>query len=217
MYASRGGYKLKRAIDYFKLDLKDKVCLDIGASTGGFVDVMLREGAKIVYAVDVGYGQLDWKLRKSNRVICLEKKNARYITTEDIPKTVDLITIDVSFISVKKIIPNLVKFLNSPGGMIILIKPQFEAERKFISRGGILKSGRIHCDVIDGILKHCKDLGFILGGLTYSPIKGASGNIEYLMYFLRGEKSVKAARDTRKIVEEASDFFSKEESPCRSQ
>lgn len=184
------------------MNLKDKVCLDIGASTGGFVDVMLKEGAGLVYAVDVGYGQLDWKLRNSKKVICLERKNARYLSMADVPSKIDMVTMDVSFISVKKIIPNLLKFLHPGSSMVILIKPQFESERKFVAKGGIVKDSKVHIALIESIIEFCKSIGFSLAGLIYSPLKGASGNIEYLAYFLREVKTCREV-DVKQIVCEA--------------
>ena len=181
-YVSRGGLKLKKAIDTFHIDLKDNVCLDIGASTGGFTDVMLKEGAKKVYAIDCGTNQLDYKLRKDERVVSLENLNARYMTKDDIDNTeVDFISIDVSFISLKKIIPVVIEFLKNDRQAVFLIKPQFEVGKDKVGNG-VIKDKKIHKEVIEDIISFCIDNKLQILGLSYSPIKGPKGNIEYLLY-----------------------------------
>ena len=181
-YVSRGGLKLKKALDYFSISLEGKTCLDIGASTGGFTDCMLKEGARKVYAVDVGYGQLHWSLRKDPRVELRERTNARYLSREVIPEPIDFFAIDVSFISVKKILPAVEGLLDEKAEGVILVKPQFEAGRKWV-KGGVVRSEEIHemvvRDVVDFTLRELK-LNPL--NLTYSPIKGPKGNIEFLLY-----------------------------------
>lgn len=181
-YVSRGGLKLKKAIDCFDIDLKDKTCLDIGASTGGFTDVMLKGGAKKVFAVDCGTNQLDYKLRKDERVISLENLNARYMKKTDInDEMVDFISIDVSFISLKKIVPVVIEFLKDNNNAVFLIKPQFEVGKDKVGNG-IIKDKNIHKEVILDIINFSIDNNLKILGLTYSPIKGPKGNIEYLLY-----------------------------------
>lgn len=181
-YVSRGGLKLKKAIDVFHIELKDKVCLDIGASTGGFTDVMLKEGAKKVYAVDCGTNQLDYKLRQDERVVSLENLNARYMTKDNISnEDVDFISIDVSFISLKKIIPVVIEFLKNDRTAVFLIKPQFEVGKDKVGNG-VIKDKKIHKKVIEDIINFCVENNLKILGLSYSPIKGPKGNIEYLLY-----------------------------------
>ena len=180
-YVSRGGLKLKKAIDCFDINMKDKTCLDIGASTGGFTDVMLKEGAKKVYAIDCGTNQLDYKLKKDERVISLENLNARYMTKADInDEMVDFISIDVSFISLKKIIPVVIEFLKDDRNAVFLIKPQFEVGKDKVGNG-VIKDKKIHKEVILDIIGFCIDSNLKIMGLSYSPIKGPKGNIEYLV------------------------------------
>ncbi len=178
-FVSRGGIKLDYAINEFNLKIEGKVALDIGASTGGFTDCLLKKGAKKVYAVDVGHNQLDPKLRKDARIILIEKFNARYISKEVIPEKIEIITIDVSFISIKKIFPALKK-LDFSGYIISLIKPQFEAERKYIKKG-IVKDEKVHTGILEDIISYSQSLGFNYHGYCKSPIKGAKGNIEYFI------------------------------------
>lgn len=182
-YVSRGGLKLEKAITQFGLDLSDQTVLDIGASTGGFTDCALQHGAGKVYAVDVGYGQLDWKLRQDERVIVLERTNARYLTKEQVPELVDLITIDASFISLDKIIPAVKQFLQDQGSILALIKPQFEAGREKVGKKGVVRDPRVHQEVIMNILLEAEKHDLNCWGLTYSPITGPEGNIEYLVLF----------------------------------
>lgn len=184
-YVSRGGYKLKKAIDTFNIDLKDKLCLDIGASTGGFTDVMLKSGASKVYAIDCGTNQLDYKLKTNDKVISLENLNARYMTKEDIDgNAVDFISIDVSFISLKKIIPVVVEFLKDGCNAVFLIKPQFEVGKDKVGNG-VIKDKTLHKEVVIDILNFCVENNLSISGLSYSPIKGPKGNIEYLLYITK--------------------------------
>lgn len=181
-YVSRGGLKLEKAMKSFPLTLQDKICADIGASTGGFTDCMLQNGAKKVYAVDVGYGQLDWKLRNDERVVCLERTNARYITHEEIPDTLDFASIDVSFISLKLIFPALYQLLGENGEIACLIKPQFEAGKEKVGKKGVVRDPKVHLEVLENFLEHAKENNFTVVDVTYSPIRGPEGNIEYLGY-----------------------------------
>ena len=187
-YVSRGGFKLKKALESFDVNVQDRICLDAGASTGGFTDCLLQNGAKFVYAADVGYGQLDWKIRSSSQVKTIEKTNLRTCTFEDIysgdEPIADLLVSDLSFISLDKILPNL-KTLMHPEfhEMICLIKPQFEAGKELIEKGGVVKDKNVHEQVIQNVMNCVKELGYTIKGLTYSSIKGPAGNIEYLIWF----------------------------------
>ena len=181
-YVSRGGLKLEKAMTHFGLSLTGKVCMDIGASTGGFTDCMLQSGAVKVYAVDVGHGQLAWKLRNDERVVCMEKTNFRYLTGEDIADELDFASVDVSFISLTKILLPARALLKDRGEMVCLIKPQFEAGRDKVGKKGVVKDPDIHKEVISKILDYADSLGFCVNNLEYSPIKGPEGNIEYLVY-----------------------------------
>ncbi len=181
-YVSRGGLKLEKAMTHFGLSLTGKVCMDIGASTGGFTDCMLQSGAVKVYAVDVGHGQLAWKLRNDERVVCMEKTNFRYLTGEDIADELDFASVDVSFISLTKILLPARALLKDRGEMVCLIKPQFEAGRDKVGKKGVVKDPDIHEEVISKILDYADSLGFCVKNLEYSPIKGPEGNIEYLVY-----------------------------------
>ena len=186
-YVSRGGDKLEKALNKFNVDVEGKIVIDIGASTGGFTDCLLQYGAKKVYCVDVGYGQLDWSLRTDNRVINLEKTNIRYINKDNFDFLFDLATIDVSFISLEKIFPVLARLLKFKGEVIALIKPQFEAGKELVKKGGIVDDPEIHEKVIVNVIKMIKnDFQFL--DLTFSPIKNTPGNIEYLIYLLKSEK-----------------------------
>jgi len=184
-YVSRGGLKLEKAIACFQLDLAGKRVLDVGASTGGFTDCALQNGAVKVYAVDVGYGQLDWRLRQDPRVVVLERVNARYLTRTEIPEAVDLITIDVSFISLEKILPALMPLLAEEGCIAALIKPQFEAGRDQVGKKGVVRDPAAHREVTARILAAAAAMGLYCHGLTYSPVTGPEGNIEYLALFRR--------------------------------
>lgn len=199
-YVSRGGLKLEKAMQTFPLDLHDKICADIGASTGGFTDCMLQNGAKKVYAVDVGYGQLDWKLRNDARVVCMERTNARYLTHEEISDELDFASIDVSFISLKLIFPALYGLLRQGGEIACLIKPQFEAGREKVGKKGVVRDPAVHLEVLEHFLIHAKENHFTVLGITYSPIRGPEGNIEYLG-FLRKSEEPSAMIDLNAIVE----------------
>lgn len=181
-YVSRGGLKLEKAIDEFSLDLCGKICMDIGASTGGFTDCMLQNGAHRVYAVDVGHGQLDWKLRNDERVVCMEKTNFRYMTPGDIADQPDFASVDVSFISLTKILLPARALLMPDGEMVCLIKPQFEAGREKVGKKGVVREPSVHDEVVRKIVDFADYLGFTILHLDYSPIKGPEGNIEYLLH-----------------------------------
>lgn len=181
-YVSRGGLKLERAIGQFPITLQDKICMDIGASTGGFTDCMLQNGAGRVYAIDVGHGQLDWKLRNDGRVVCMEKTNFRYVTDSDIREPIDFASVDVSFISLTKILIPARKLLRQGGEMVCLIKPQFEAGRDKVGKKGVVRDKKVHGEVVRRIVDYADMIGFSVNGITYSPIKGPEGNIEYLMW-----------------------------------
>ena len=181
-YVSRGGLKLEKAMKTFPITLEGKICADIGASTGGFTDCMLQNGAARVYAVDVGYGQLDWKLRNDPRVVCLERTNARYLDHEQVPDVLDFASIDVSFISLKLIFPALYNLLREGGEIACLIKPQFEAGPEKVGKKGVVRDPKVHLEVLENFLTHAKDNHFTVLGITYSPIRGPEGNIEYLGY-----------------------------------
>lgn len=181
-YVSRGGLKLEKAMEQFPILLEHTVCMDIGASTGGFTDCMLQNGADRVYAVDVGHGQLAWKLRNDERVICMEKTNFRYVTRKDIGQEIDFASVDVSFISLTKILIPARNLLREQGHMVCLIKPQFEAGRDKVGRKGVVRESEVHEEVIRKVTDYADLIGFDILGLTYSPIKGPEGNIEYLIY-----------------------------------
>lgn len=182
-YVSRGGLKLEKALEVFSVDPAGKEAMDIGASTGGFTDCLLEKGAKKVYAIDVGYGQLDWRLRQDERVVVLERTNFRYLTPEQLPVKVSLIVTDVSFISLRLIIPPALAFLTAKGDIIALIKPQFEAGPERVGKNGIVRDREVHEDVLREMLDFFLDLGLYINGLDYSPITGASsGNIEFLVH-----------------------------------
>ena len=181
-YVSRGGLKLEKAMAAFPIDLNGAVCADIGASTGGFTDCMLQNGAEKVYAVDVGYGQLAWKLRSDPRVVCLERTNARYLTHEQVPDELDFASVDVSFISLKLILPPLNGLLKDGGHAACLVKPQFEAGREKVGKKGVVRDPAVHLEVLEHFLEHAAHAGFSVKDITFSPIRGPEGNIEYLGY-----------------------------------
>jgi len=181
-YVSRGGLKLKKAIDTFELNLTDAVAMDIGASTGGFTDCMLKHGAKKVFAVDVGYGQLDWKLRNDTRVVNMEKVNIRYLDFDRIDKDLNFISIDVSFISLNLVFPIAEKLLMPSGNLVCLVKPQFEAGREQVGKNGIVRDINVHYSVIKNVIEYANRYNMDPFGLTFSPVTGAKGNIEYLLY-----------------------------------
>ena len=181
-YVSRGGLKLEKAMNHFDIELQNKVCMDIGASTGGFTDCMLQNGAEKVFAVDVGHGQLDWKLRNDPRVVCMEKTNIRYVTPQDIDDVLDFASVDVSFISLTKVLGPARELLADGGEMVCLIKPQFEAGREKVGKKGVVREKSTHREVIQKIMDYAMSIGFDLCALDFSPIKGPEGNIEYLLY-----------------------------------
>ena len=181
-YVSRGGLKLEKAIKEWGVSCKDAVCIDMGASTGGFTDCMLQKGADKVYAVDVGYGQLAWKLRNDPRVVNLERTNMRYVTREQVPESIDFFSVDVAFISLRLILPAARGVCGDNAEGVCLIKPQFEAGREHVGKNGVVRDKKIHEAIVDEIIAFCLDNGFSVLGLDYSPIKGPQGNIEYLLY-----------------------------------
>jgi 23S rRNA (cytidine1920-2'-O)/16S rRNA (cytidine1409-2'-O)-methyltransferase len=186
-FVSRGGLKLQKALEQFPLDLSGCVCMDIGASTGGFSDCMLQHGATKVYAIDVGYGQLAWKLRADPRVVNLERTNFRYVTREQIPEAIDFASVDVSFISLRLIVPVMRDLLRSGGKAVCLIKPQFEAGRDKVGKKGVVREQSVHIEVVEGIVAFLLETGFSVLGLDYSPVKGPQGNIEYLVLVQKTE------------------------------
>lgn len=192
-YVSRGGLKLEKAMDVFGVDVAGKVCMDIGASTGGFTDCMLQNGAVKVFAVDVGYGQLAWTLRQDPRVVCMEKTNIRYVTPENIGEPLDFASVDVSFISLTKVLPPARKLLKNDARMVCLIKPQFEAGREKVGKKGVVRDPAVHSEVIRKIIDHAKSIGFSILNLDFSPVKGPEGNIEYLVYLQNHEDAADCA------------------------
>ena len=201
-YVSRGGLKLEKAIAEFSVQMEQEVCMDIGASTGGFTDCMLQNGAKKVYAVDVGYGQLAWKLRTDERVVNFERTNARYLTREQIPEEIHLVSVDVSFISLSKILPAIFPLLKMGGMALCLIKPQFEAGRDKVGKKGVVKDTKVHKEVIQNVLSFAQEEGFSVSALTFSPVKGPEGNIEYLVLLKKTEEpnSVITEEDIDRVV-----------------
>ena len=185
-YVSRGGLKLEKAMQCFPISLAGTVCMDIGASTGGFTDCMLQNGAAKVYSVDVGHGQLAWKLREDPRVICMERTNIRYVTPEDIKEAPTFVSVDVSFISLTKILIPIRNLMAEEGEMVCLIKPQFEAGREKVGKKGVVRDASVHRDVIRQVALHAAEIGFLLLDLEFSPVKGPEGNIEYLLYLKKG-------------------------------
>ena len=206
-YVSRGGLKLEKAIVDFGLRLDNSVCMDIGASTGGFTDCMLQNGAIKVFSVDVGYGQLDWKLRNDERVVNMERTNIRYVTEEEIGQKLDFASVDVSFISLALVLPVARKLLKDDGEIVFLIKPQFEAGRENVKKNGVVRDKEVHVDVVNKVLNIAGDLGFNLKNLTYSPIKGPKGNIEFLAYCTLVDlgREVDFELEAKKVVQSAYD------------
>ena len=208
-YVSRGGLKLEKAVEVYGLDLMDKTCIDIGSSTGGFTDCMLQNGAAKVYAIDVGTNQLAWKLREDKRVVSMEKTNIRYVTEEDIPEKADFASVDVSFISLTKVLPAAVNLLKDEAYMVCLIKPQFEAGREKVGKKGVVRDFAVHKEVIELVINFAIGLNFFIKGLTFSPVKGPEGNIEYLLYMqkrnekMSGAETDKIIKDIEKVVDEA--------------
>lgn len=203
-YVSRGGLKLEKAMTHFGITLEGKVCMDIGASTGGFTDCMLQNGAVKVYSVDVGYGQFAWKLRQDPRVVCMEKTNIRYVTPAEIDDVLDFASVDVSFISLTKVLIPARELLRDGGEMVCLIKPQFEAGREKVGKKGVVRDKAVHEEVIERIIEFASQNGFFVKNLEYSPIKGPEGNIEYLVYIRKDETGgVDAAVDIKAVVDAA--------------
>lgn len=198
-YVSRGGLKLEKAMNSWGFLLEGKVCMDIGASTGGFTDCMLQNGASRVYAVDVGRGQLDWRLRNDERVVCMEQTNFRYVTEKDIPDKLDFASVDVSFISLTKILIPARNLLKNGGEMVCLIKPQFEAGRDKVGKNGVVREPEVHREVIEKIIDYAHSIGFAVLHLEYSPIKGPEGNIEYLIHL---KKECEPETEIRELTEQ---------------
>ena len=200
-YVSRGGLKLEKAMQKFGIRLDGKICMDIGASTGGFTDCMLQNGAAKVYAVDVGYGQFAWKLRQDARVVCMEKTNIRYVTQKDIADRLDFASVDVSFISLTKVLGPAKELLREGGEMVCLIKPQFEAGREKVGKKGVVRDPKVHLEVIEKVLDFARETGFCVLHLEYSPIKGPEGNIEYLVHLQKdGRKLQGGSVDAAAVV-----------------
>lgn len=205
-YVSRGGLKLEKAMKHFDITLENKVCMDVGSSTGGFTDCMLQNGAVKVYAVDVGHGQLDWKLRQDPRVVCMEKTNIRYVVPENIEELVEFSSIDVSFISLTKVLYPVRNLLSEDGQIACLIKPQFEAGREKVGKKGVVRDSAVHIEVIHKVVDYAASILFEALGLEFSPIKGPEGNIEYLLYLQKrpeGAVIEAALFNIEEIVEEA--------------
>lgn len=188
-YVSRGGLKLEKAMQCFPISLDGKICMDIGASTGGFTDCMLMNGAVKVYSIDVGYGQLAWKLRCDERVVNLERTNFRYVNEEQVKEKIDFASVDVSFISLRLILPNLFKLLKDDGQAVCLIKPQFEAGKEKVGKKGVVRDMTVHQEVVENVIGMAIENGFSVKGLEFSPVKGPEGNIEYLIYLVKDGKS----------------------------
>lgn len=205
-YVSRGGLKLEKAMTHFGVTLDKKVCMDVGASTGGFTDCMLQNGAVRVYAIDVGRGQLDWKLRQDERVVCMEKTNIRYVKPEDLGEPIDFSSIDVSFISLSKVLGPIRDYLTDNGQITALIKPQFEAGREKVGKKGVVRDKSTHIEVIENVIAYALSIGFRVLDLTFSPIKGPEGNIEYLVHLEKcqpQEAAVEEKIDVKTVVSEA--------------
>lgn len=199
-YVSRGGLKLEKAMKHFDVTLEGKVCMDVGASTGGFTDCMLQNGAVKVYAVDVGHGQLDWKLRNDERVVCMEKTNIRYVTSEQIEEPPAFASIDVSFISLTKVLGVVKELLTEKGEIVCLIKPQFEAGREKVGKKGVVRDKNVHVEVIHMVMEYAASIGFVLCNLEFSPIKGPEGNIEYLLHLSKDTTRKSAEINVENIV-----------------
>lgn len=208
-YVSRGGLKLEKAMNNFGVTLDGKVCMDVGASTGGFTDCMLQNGAVKVYSVDVGHGQLAWKLRNDDRVVCMEKTNIRYVTPDDIDDVIEFASIDVSFISLTKVLPAVRELLTQDGEIVCLIKPQFEAGREKVGKKGVVRELSTHVEVVEMIVDYARANGFRTLHLSYSPIKGPEGNIEYLLHITKDEKRDNEEFDIKALVEESHSALSK--------
>lgn len=202
-YVSRGGLKLEKAMNCFGVTLEGKIAMDVGASTGGFTDCMLQNGAVKVYSVDVGHGQLAWKLRNDERVVCMEKTNIRYVTPDDVADKIDFASIDVSFISLKKVLPAVYELLTDVGEVVCLIKPQFEAGREKVGKKGVVREQSVHVEVVDMIVSFAREMGFVTLDLSYSPIKGPEGNIEYLLYITKDTSREGREFDINALVKES--------------
>ncbi|MBR1815730.1 MAG: TlyA family RNA methyltransferase [Lachnospiraceae bacterium] len=203
-YVSRGGLKLEKAMSEFDLSLEGEICMDVGSSAGGFTDCMLQNGAMRVYAVDVGYGQLDWKLRNDDRVVCMEKTNIRYVVPDDIGEQIDFSSIDVSFISLTKVLLPVKNLLKDDGSIVCLIKPQFEAGREKVGKKGVVRDMNVHIEVIKKVIAYAESIELIPLMLSFSPVKGPEGNIEYLLYLTKDKASElinKMEIDVKKVVE----------------
>ena len=201
VYVSRGGEKLEKALKVFNVNVKGKRIIDVGASTGGFTDCLLKFGAQKVYCIDVGYGQLAWKLQKNSRVVVVDRTNIRYLTADKFDSIFDLATIDVSFISLDKILPAVYNLIKEKGEVVALIKPQFEAGREFIQKGGLVKKAEVHQMVIERVSEKAGEIGFSIQGVTFSPLKKTSGNIEYFIYLIKNSEKGKV-NNFPQIVEE---------------
>ncbi len=199
-YVSRGGLKLEKAMQNFDISPKGKVCMDVGSSTGGFTDCMLQNGAVKVYAVDVGHGQLDWKLRNDERVVCMEKTNIRYVTQEQIEESPSFVSIDVSFISLTKVLGPVKELMTEDGEVVCLIKPQFEAGREKVGKKGVVRDRKVHEEVIHMVMEYACSIGFVLCDLDFSPIKGPEGNIEYLLHLSKDSEHVVGNIDVAAVV-----------------
>ena len=211
-YVSRGGLKLEKAMKNFNLTLDGKVCMDVGASTGGFTDCMLQNGAVKVYSVDVGHGQLDWKLRNDPRVVCMERTNIRYVVTEDIEERPSFVSIDVSFISLTKVLLPVRNLMEENGEIAALIKPQFEAGREKVGKKGVVRDPAVHLEVINMVIDFAVSIGFEIKNLTFSPVKGPEGNIEYLVHLVRlpdGVTEEETNVDVDAVVKSAHDTLDK--------
>lgn len=203
IYVSRGGLKLEKAIEEFNLVLNHKVAMDIGSSTGGFTDCMLKNGAKKVYAIDVGYGQLDWSLRNDPRVVVMERTNIRNVTEEQIGDKIDFISIDVSFISLELVLPIAKKLLKEDGEIIALVKPQFEAGKEKVGKNGIVRDKKIHIEVLESIIRYVASIGLGVLNISFSPITGAKGNVEFLIHLGNNMKNIILQDDIEDIVNQA--------------
>ena len=202
-YVSRGGLKLEKAMTHFGLTLEGKVCMDVGSSTGGFTDCMLQNGAVKVYAIDVGHGQLDWRLRNDPRVVCMEKTNIRYVVPADIQELAEFSSIDVSFISLTKVLGPVKELLTEHGEIVCLIKPQFEAGREKVGKKGVVRDPAVHKEVIEKVISYSKELGFGIHHLEFSPIKGPEGNIEYLLHIRKNQAEYQTDVDVDAVVTQA--------------
>ena len=210
-YVSRGGLKLEKAMECFDVSLSGKICMDVGSSTGGFKDCMLQNGAVKVYAVDVGHGQLDWKLRNDQRVICMEKTNIRYVKPEDIEDRIQFSSIDVSFISLTKVLGPVKELLTDDGEIVCLIKPQFEAGREKVGKHGVVRDASVHKEVIDMVMNYAVSINFEVLNLEFSPVKGPEGNIEYLLHLLKHQSGEYSSIpvDSGEIVRKAHETLDK--------